>query len=56
MPITREPVDRPSGASPAERAALARELAATAVDLHDPRAADAVLDLVVAVHDLLSRP
>jgi hypothetical protein len=56
VPITREPVQRPPGASPAERSALARELAATDVDLRDPAAASAVVDLVVAVHDLLSRP
>jgi hypothetical protein len=42
--------------SPAERTALARELAATDVDLRDPTAAAAVEDLLVAVHDRLCRP
>lgn len=55
MPITSEPITGRS-TPPAERAALARELAATDVDLHDPTAASAVEDLVAAVHDLLSRP
>lgn len=56
VPITSEPVSCLSGGSPSERSALALELAATAVDLHDPEASAAVVDLVVAVHDLLSRP
>ena len=56
MPITSEPVRRPPSASPTERAALARELAATDVDLRDPAATTAVLDLLTAVHGLLSRP
>lgn len=56
MSITSESAGHPPGASRAERAAVARELSATDVDLRDPAAATAVLDLVVVVHDLLSRP
>lgn len=55
MQITSQPATGGS-TPPAERAALARDLAATDVDLHDPAAASAVVDLVAVVHDLLSRP
>ena len=54
MPIRSAPVSPPSGTS-IERAALARELAATDVDLRDPAAGEAIVDLVSAVHDLLMR-
>jgi hypothetical protein len=54
--ITSEPVSGASSASPAERTTLAEEFAATDVDLRDPSAAAAVVDLVTAVHELLTRP
>ncbi|GAA0313650.1 hypothetical protein GCM10009528_34110 [Kineococcus aurantiacus] len=45
----------PVSPAPATAPALARELLATHVDLRDPDAADAVADLLCAVHGLLTR-
>jgi hypothetical protein len=54
VPITSEPIT--SGTTPpVERAVLARDLLATDVDLRDPAAVSAVVDLVAVVHDLLTR-
>lgn len=55
MPSARVPLTV-AASGDADRRHLASELAATAVDLRDPDAAEAVADLVAAVHAQLVRP
>lgn len=55
MPSSRVPLTVVATSDVARRQ-LAGELASTALDLRDPDAADAVTDLVAAVHGLLESP